>query len=49
MTARKRHVQKMREIKKEMKTAGEIHKKDLYRQYIRMLRELKAYDELQRG
>lgn len=49
MTARERHVQKMKEIKKEMKTAGEIHKRDLYRQYRRMLHELKVYDGLQRG
>ena len=49
MTARDRHVMQMKEIKTEMRTAGEIHKKDLHRQYRRMLHELKVYDELQRG
>ena len=49
MTARDRHIQKMKEIRTEMRTAGEIHRKDLHRQYIRMIRELKEYDELQRG
>lgn len=49
MTARERHIQKMKDIRVEMRTAGEIHRKDLHRQYRRMLHELKVYDELQRG
>ena len=49
MTARERHIQKMKEIRKEMETAGAIHRKDLDRQYRRMLKDLQVYDELQRG
>ena len=49
MTARERHIQKMKEIKKEMQNAGAIHRKDLHRQYRRMLQDLKLYDSLQRG
>ena len=48
MNARERHVHRMNEIKAEMKTAGVIHRKDLQREYRRMLGELREYDRLQR-
>lgn len=47
MTARERHIQRMKEVKAEMRTAGEIHRKDLHRQYRRLLHDLKVYDRLQ--
>lgn len=47
MTARDIHVQKMKEIKKEMQTSGAIHRKDLNKRLKRMEQELRDYDRYQ--
>lgn len=42
--ARERHVAEIKQIEQQLKTAGPIHKKDLFRHLIRLKRELKQYD-----
>lgn len=44
-TARSEHVRKIRETRKQIETAGFIHKKDLKRQLHRLQKELTIYDK----
>lgn len=49
MTARERHLEEIRETEEALKTAGRIHKRDLFRHLIRLKRQLKQYDLLKEG
>ena len=44
MTQREQHKAEIENVKKEIKTAGPCHKRDLIRQLHRMQKELKIYD-----
>lgn len=44
MTAREEHLQKIREAKEQLKTAGPYHRRDLLKYIHRMQKELKIYD-----
>ena len=44
MTMREKHIQEMERLKNEMKTAGAVHRKDLYKRYRRMQQDLQIYD-----
>lgn len=47
-TARQNHVLKLEQAKRELETAGPIHRKDLIRSIRRMEKELIIYDRYQR-
>ena len=42
--AREKHIEKIRKTEEALKTAGTIHKRDLFRHLIRLKRQLKQYD-----
>ena len=44
MSEREKHVEKIRRAKRELETAGAIHKKDLQKYIYRMERQLRIYD-----
>jgi len=44
MDAREEHVQKIREAKQQLKTAGPHHRRDLMKYIHRMQKELMIYD-----
>ena len=46
---RKEHVEKLRKAKEELKTAGQIHRKDLQKYIRRLEKELRIYDSYHRG
>lgn len=49
MTKVKEHRQKMAQVRKEIDRATGFRKKDLWRQYNRMAKELKEYQTYQRA
>lgn len=44
--AREKHVEEIRKTEEALKTAGMIHKRDLFRHLIKLKRQLKQYDLL---